>query len=141
MGPRITQLLTESKIRKDHPFMSRSCHNQFCHKQYSHSIILVISAQRKLGSLCRVCSSCCKICSLGLPTKPFLMPQSKDSSFRDDGAVNEERSESSKILLKSLESSFIRKTSSVRTEITSTSFGKASSILRVKATRVLSLAF
>ena len=59
-------------------------------------------------------------------------------SFRDDGAVIVERSESSKILSKSLESSFIRKTSSFRSEITSTSFGKASSILRVKVTRVLS---
>ena len=59
-------------------------------------------------------------------------------SFRDDGAVIVERSESSKILSKSLESSFIRKTSSFRSEITSTSFGQASSILRVKVTRVLS---
>ena len=136
MGPRITQLLTESKIRKDHPFMSISCQNQFCHKQYSHPIILPISAQRKPASLCRVCNCCCKICSLGLPTKPFLATVER-RSFRDDGAVNVERSESSKILSKSLESSFIRKTSSFSSEITSTSFGKASSIPRVKVTRVL----
>ena len=54
------------------------------------------------------------------------------------GAVNVERSESSTILSKSLGSSFIRKTSSFRSEITSTSFGKACSILRVKVKRVLS---
>ena len=103
----------------------------------NNSIILLISAQRKPGSLCRVCSSCCKICSLGLPTKPFLATVER-RSFRDDGAVNIERCESSKILSKSLESSLIRKTSSFRSEITSTSFGKASSIPRVKVTRVLS---
>ena len=136
MGSRITQLLTESKIRKDHPSMSIFCKNQFCHKQYSHPRILPISAQRKLASLCRVCSCCCKICSL-LPTKPFLARVER-RSFRDDGAVNVERSESSKILSKSLESSFITKTSSLRSEITSTSFGEASSIPRVKVTRVLS---
>ena len=42
------------------------------------------------------------------------------------------------ILSKSRESSFIIKTSSFTSEITSTSFGKASSILRAKVTRVLS---
>ena len=77
------------------------------------------------------------ICSLGLPTKPFLATAERQS-FWDDGAVNIERSESSTILSKSLESSFIIKTSSFRSEITPTSFGKASSILRVKVTRVLS---
>ena len=61
--------------------------------------------------------------------KPFLATVER-RSFRDDGAVIVERSESSKILSK--------KTSSFRSEITSTSFGKASSILRVKVTRVLS---
>ena len=63
--------------------------------------ILPISAQRKPASLCRVCSCCCKICSLGLPTKPFLATIER-RSFRDNGAVNVERSESSKILSKSL---------------------------------------
>ena len=63
--------------------------------------IFPIPAQRKPGSLCRVCSSCCNICSLGLPTKPFLATVERQS-FRDDGAVNVERSESSKILSKSL---------------------------------------
>ena len=86
--------------------------------------------------MCRVCSCCCKICSLSQPTKPFLATVER-RSLRDDDAVNVERSESSTILLKSLESSFIRKISSFRSEITSNSSGKASSILSVKVTRVL----
>ena len=45
------------------------------------------TAQRKPASLCRVCSCCCKICSLGLPTKPFLATVER-RSFRDDGADN-----------------------------------------------------
>ena len=96
------------KFYQDHSFMSISCQNQFYHKQYSHPRILPISAQGKPSSLCRDCSCCYEICSLGLPTKPFLATVER-RSFRDDGAVNVERSESSKILSKSLESSFIKK--------------------------------
>ena len=50
----------------------------------------------------------CEICSLGLPSKPFLAKADR-RSFRDDGVVSVKRSESSTILSKSFEISFIIK--------------------------------